>query len=54
MSQVELFRNPSSGYTIDDHVAGDDGRVYIVGERIAAGGNAVVHELLSLAWVLTF
>lgn len=44
MSQVELFRNPSSGYTIDDHIAGDDGRVYIVGERIAAGGNAVVHE----------
>ncbi|GAA4416981.1 hypothetical protein GCM10011450_10530 [Advenella faeciporci] len=23
---------------------GDDGKVYIVGERIAAGGNAVVHE----------
>lgn len=44
MSQVELFRNPSSGYTIDDHITGDDGRVYIVGERIAAGGNAVVHE----------
>lgn len=44
MSQVELFRNPSSGYTIDDHINGDDGRVYIVGERIAAGGNAVVHE----------
>lgn len=44
MSQVELFRNSSSGYTIDDHIKGDDGRVYIVGERIAAGGNAVVHE----------
>lgn len=44
MSQIELFRNPNSGYTIDDHIAGDDGKVYIVGERIAAGGNAVVHE----------
>ncbi|SEI60297.1 Protein kinase domain-containing protein [Azotobacter beijerinckii] len=44
MSQVELFRNQSSSYTIDDHITGDDGRVYIVGERIAAGGNAVVHE----------
>lgn len=44
MSQVELFRNPSSGYAIDDHITGDDGKVYIVGERIAAGGNAVVHE----------
>jgi|TARA_R110000851_G_scaffold196255_4_gene347151 serine/threonine-protein kinase len=44
MNQVELFRYPSSGYTIDDHITGDDGRVYIVGERIAAGGNAVVHE----------
>ena len=44
MSQVELFRNQSSSYTINDHVTGDDGRIYIVGERIAAGGNAVVHE----------
>lgn len=44
MSQIALFRNPSSGYTIDDHITGDDGRVYIIGERIAAGGNAVVHE----------
>jgi serine/threonine protein kinase len=44
MSQIELFRNPNSGYTIDDHITGDDGKVYIVGERIAAGGNAVVHE----------
>lgn len=44
MSQVELFRNRSSSYAIDDHITGDDGRVYIVGERIAAGGNAVVHE----------
>lgn len=44
MSQIELFRNPSSSYTIDDHITGDDGRVYLVGERIAAGGNAVVHE----------
>lgn len=44
MSQIELFRNPNSGYTIDDHIMGDDGKVYIVGERIAAGGNAVVHE----------
>ncbi len=44
MSQVELFRNQSSAYAIDDHITGDDGRVYIVGERIAAGGNAVVHE----------
>jgi serine/threonine protein kinase len=44
MSQVELFRSPNSGYTIDDHIKSDDGRVYIVGERIAAGGNAVVHE----------
>ncbi|WP_313299913.1 protein kinase domain-containing protein [Pseudomonas sp.] len=44
MSQVELFRNQSSSYTISDHVTGDDGRIYIVGERIAAGGNAVVHE----------
>jgi serine/threonine protein kinase len=44
MSQVELFRNQSSSYTIKDHVTGDDGRIYIVGERIAAGGNAVVHE----------
>lgn len=44
MSQVELFRSPNSGYTIDDHIKGDDGSIYIVGERIAAGGNAVVHE----------
>ena len=44
MSQVELFRNQSSAYAIDDQITGDDGRVYIVGERIAAGGNAVVHE----------
>ncbi|WP_442763570.1 protein kinase domain-containing protein [Malikia spinosa] len=44
MSQIELFRNPNSGYTVDDHITGDDGKVYIVGERIAAGGNAVVHE----------
>lgn len=44
MSQIELFRNPTSGYTIDDHITGDDGKAYIVGERIAAGGNAVVHE----------
>jgi serine/threonine-protein kinase len=44
MSRIELFRSPNSGYTIDDHIKGDDGRVYIVGERIAAGGNAVVHE----------
>lgn len=44
MSQVELFRNPNSGYAIDDQITGDDGKVYIVGERIAAGGNAVVHE----------
>jgi serine/threonine-protein kinase len=44
MSQVELFRNRSSAYAIDDHITGDDGRVYIVGDRIAAGGNAVVHE----------
>ncbi|AVS72114.1 serine/threonine protein kinase [Paracidovorax avenae] len=44
MSQIELFRNPNSGYTIDDHITGDDGKVYIVGERIAAGGNAVVHD----------
>jgi serine/threonine protein kinase len=44
MSQIELFRNSNSGYTIDDHITGDDGKVYIVGERIAAGGNAVVHE----------
>lgn len=44
MSRVELYRNKSSIYAIDDHIRGDDGRVYIVGERIAAGGNAVVHE----------
>lgn len=44
MSQVDLFRFPSVGYAIDDHITGDDGRVYIVGDRIAAGGNAVVHE----------
>jgi serine/threonine protein kinase len=44
VNQVELFRNQSSTYTIDDHITGDDGRIYIVGERIAAGGNAVVHE----------
>lgn len=44
MSQIALFRNLNSGYTIDDQIAGDDGKVYIVGERIAAGGNAVVHE----------
>lgn len=44
MSQVELFRSQSSAYAIDDHITGDDGRVYIVGDRIAAGGNAVVHE----------
>lgn len=44
MSQVELLQNKSSSYTIDDQIIGDDGRTYIVGERIAAGGNAVVHE----------
>lgn len=44
MNQVQLFRNQSSVYTIDEQITGDDGRVYIVGERIAAGGNAVVHE----------
>jgi eukaryotic-like serine/threonine-protein kinase len=44
MSHIELFRNPNSSYTIDDRITGDDGKVYIVGERIAAGGNAVVHE----------
>lgn len=44
MSRVELYRNKSSIYAVDDHITGDDGRVYIVGERIAAGGNAVVHE----------
>lgn len=44
MSQVELFRNQSIAYAIDDHITGDDDRVYIVGDRIAAGGNAVVHE----------
>lgn len=44
MSQIELFRNPNSGFTIDDHIMGDDGKVYIVGERIGARGNAVVHE----------
>lgn len=44
MSQIDLFRNLSSAYAIDDHITGDDGRVYIVGDRIAAGGNAVVHD----------
>ncbi|KOP58668.1 serine/threonine protein kinase [Pseudomonas coronafaciens pv. porri] len=44
MSRVELYRNNTSIYAVDDHITGDDGRVYIVGERIAAGGNAVVHE----------
>lgn len=44
MSRVELYRNKSSIYVIDDHITGDDGRIYIVSERIAAGGNAVVHE----------
>jgi serine/threonine protein kinase len=44
MSLIDLFRSSSSGYTIDDHITGDDGKVYIVGERIAHGGNAVVHE----------
>lgn len=44
MSQVELFRNQSIAYAIGDQIMGDDGRIYIVGERIAAGGNAVVHE----------
>lgn len=44
MSQIDLFRNPSIAYAIDDHITGDDGRVYIVGDRIAAGGNAVVHD----------
>lgn len=46
MSRVELFRNNSSSYTIEDQIIGDDGKVYIVGERIAAGGNAVVHECI--------
>lgn len=46
MSQVELFRTQNIAYAIDDHITGDDGRVYIVGERIAAGGNAVVHECI--------
>lgn len=44
MSQVVLFRTQNIAYAIDDHITGDDERVYIVGERIAAGGNAVVHE----------
>ena len=44
MSQIHLFRNPNFGYTIDDHIIGDNGKVYIVGDHIAAGGNAVVHE----------
>lgn len=44
MSKVELFRNRFRSYAINDQIVGDDGRLYIVGERIAAGGNAVVHE----------
>jgi serine/threonine-protein kinase len=44
MNQIELFRNNRFSYLIDDHILGDDGREYIVGDRIAAGGNAVVHE----------
>ncbi len=44
MSQVQIFRNLKRSYSINDHIMGDDGKVYIVGERIAAGGNAVVHE----------
>lgn len=41
---IELFRNQSISYSIEDHVLADDGKTYLVGERIAAGGNAVVHE----------
>lgn len=44
MSRVELFRNQQSSYTIGDQVLADDGRTYFVNDRIAAGGNAVVHE----------
>jgi serine/threonine-protein kinase len=44
MSQIELFRNTSSSYTISEQIRGDDGKDYIVGERIAHGGNAVIHE----------
>lgn len=44
MNQVQLFRNQSISYAIGEQIVGDDGKTYIVGERIAAGGNAVVHE----------
>jgi serine/threonine-protein kinase len=44
MNQIDLFRSQFSSYTIDDQITGDDENIYIIGERIAAGGNAVVHE----------
>lgn len=44
MAHVELFRHSSSSYAIDGEITTEDGNAYIVGDRIAAGGNAVVHE----------
>lgn len=46
MSRLEIFRNQSCFFAIEDHVLADDGKTYLVGERIAAGGNAVVHDCM--------
>lgn len=46
MSRLEIFRNQSCFFAIEEHVLADDGKTYLVGERIAAGGNAVVHECM--------
>lgn len=42
-SHVTLYRHKTS-YTIPDAVHAEDGKTYYVEERIASGGNAVVHE----------
>lgn len=46
MNKIKVFRHPKCEYSIDEQISGDDGRTYIVGDRIAAGGNAVVHECI--------
>lgn len=46
MTDIELFRHKSVSYKIQSNISGDDGKTYIVGERISAGGNAVVHECI--------
>ncbi len=46
MSDIELFRKKNISFKIQDLIQGDDGKTYIVGDRISAGGNAVVHECI--------